>query len=242
MTTITTSIRPTLNLVQWRQKHSSRYPIRLSDYWPSVRTGPAEPSCIRSRKVWMIDHTMYASTREGGTCVFRSPKPKELHEMQWDIGTGQVGKFVREEEVVLSTTLSQRADLSNYEDTFNHDNSQYKLTRAIRSTISLRPLKKAAMMLYRVDGKSPEKRRRSWFANMLGLDTVLSFREPVIPELVPLPDGCASPHAIFARKFSLVADGLPLPSSLSYDLMPTAEIKARRLLVEAATGGQMSAT
>ncbi|KAF0316572.1 hypothetical protein GQ607_016218 [Colletotrichum asianum] len=240
MSTITTSIRPTLTLVEWRQKHSSRYPIRLSDHYFSARASSIEPSCIRSRKAWMIDHTMYVSTREGGTCAFRSPKPKELHEMQWDMGIIQAGRFIKEEEVTPKTASFPMSDHRNSNNIVDADTSQAKASKNSKTGLLFRALRQnhIAHIPSGTEARLDNK-RRSWLTNIFGLDTVLTIRDFVEPKQVPLPDGCMTPHAIFARKFSLVADGLPLPSSLSRELMPTADIKARKVLVEAAAEGFM---
>lgn len=245
MTTITTSIRPTVNLVQWRQKHPHRYPIRLSDYYLSTRTSSNEPSCIRSRKAWVIDHTMYVSTRENGTCAFRSPSPKELHEMQWQIGTNRAGKFVKEEKIVPAASSCPGADAINYNVNIGPDGVQANNSMVIKKSISiLRALKGRRDTLQTRDPETrhPESNRRSRFASIIGLNTVLSSRESIDTNPIPLPDGCITPHAIFARKFSLIADNQPLPPSLSHEMMPTADIKARNLLADAAIQGSMGAS
>ncbi|KAK1985091.1 hypothetical protein LZ30DRAFT_584873 [Colletotrichum cereale] len=167
---------------------------------------------------------MYVSTREGGTSAFRSPKPKELHEMQWQIGTGRAGKLVKKEQVVPAAPPSQEADTSNGNDIADIDGS-----RADPDTLCAPDSHE----------RRPENRRRLWFANIFGLETALSLREPHNPQSVPLPEGCVTPHPIFARKFSLIADNQPLPPSLPHEMMPTADIKARRLLADAAVQGLM---
>ncbi|EFQ33451.1 uncharacterized protein GLRG_08730 [Colletotrichum graminicola M1.001] len=167
---------------------------------------------------------MYVSTREGGTSVFRSPSPKELHEMQWQIGTGGAGRLVKMEQVVPAAPPSQEADTSNGNDITDIDGSRDSPDSLCAPNSRER---------------RPENRRRVWFTNIFGLETVLSLREPPDPKPVPLPEGCVTPHPIFARKFSLVADNQPLPPSLPHDMMPTADIKARRLLADAAVQGLM---
>ncbi|OBR03689.1 hypothetical protein CH63R_12816 [Colletotrichum higginsianum IMI 349063] len=213
----------------------------LSDYYPSSRVGSNEPSCIRSRKAWMIDHTTYVSTREGGTCSFRSPNPKELHEMQWQIGIGRAGRFVKEEEVVPATPSTQEANMSTWNDNAEADKSQVNGPRERRSLSLLRIVKSRRDTLP-AEGSpelQPDNKRRGWFANIFGFETVLSLREPPDLKPVPLPEGCTTPHSIFARKFSLIADNQPLPPSLSHEMMPTADIKARNLLADAAVQGLM---
>ncbi|KAI3536195.1 hypothetical protein CSPX01_10955 [Colletotrichum filicis] len=239
MSTITSSIRPTVSLVRWRQQHPHRYPTRLSDYYPSARVSSNEPSCIRSRKAWMIDHTMYVSTREGGTCAFRSPNPKELHEMQWQLGTERAGRFIKEEEVIPATSIHQGTGTRDLNVSPDDDDIPVDRSDLRRSLSLLRALRKRRDTLMSLDGggPAPRSKRLSWFTNMFGLETVLSFRESPDPKPVPLPEGCVAPHAIFARKFSLIADNQPLPLSMSHEMMPTADIKARKLLADAAVQG-----
>ncbi|KAL0940826.1 uncharacterized protein CTRU02_203589 [Colletotrichum truncatum] len=238
MSTITTSVRPTLSLIQWRQNHTNRYPTRLSDHHLTLRTSSNEPSCVRSRKAWMIDHTMYVSTREGGTCAFRSPNPKEMHEMQWDIGVGQVGRFLKEEVVPIASS-AQSAGPSTHNDIVDTNVSQSRALKIGKSgalRIFRRPV---ALKTPSFERRSSATRHCSLFADTLDLNAILSSQDSADHEPVPLPNGCISPHAIFARKFSLISDSVPLPPSLSHKLMPTADIKAKKLLIEAAEKGLM---
>ncbi|GKT49433.1 uncharacterized protein ColSpa_09614 [Colletotrichum spaethianum] len=184
---------------------------------------------------------MYVSTREGGTCAFRTPNPKELHEMEWQIGIGRAGKFVKEEQVVPATPPSQAADASNCNDNTEAERGRVHGPGVRRPTYVFRALKSGrdAMRIQDPRERRPENRRRVWLTNMFGLETALSLRERPDPKPVPLPEGCVTPHPIFARKFSLIADSQPLPPSLSHEMMPTADTKARKLLADAAVQGVM---
>ncbi|TEA10015.1 hypothetical protein C8034_v011005 [Colletotrichum sidae] len=243
MTTITTLIRPTPNLIHWRQEHSSRYSTRLSDYRPSARVNSAEPSCIRSHKAWMIEHTMYVTSQEGGTCVFRSPNPKEFHEMLWDIGSGKTGKLVKEERAQPKRVVSPEYGQGKRNDTIETKKSRLTVLEAGERWTLLHASKHGRTTgEHRRTGDENSIKHRSWFPGIFGLNNLAPVQTPVDLKSVPLPEGCAMPHAIFARKFALVADGVPLPTSLSHELMPTADIKARNLLVEAAAQGLMNPT
>ncbi|OHW92102.1 hypothetical protein CSPAE12_09337 [Colletotrichum incanum] len=185
---------------------------------------------------------MYVSTREGGTSAFRSPNPKELHEMQWQIGISRAGRFVKEEQVVPATPPSQEADTSNCNDNAETDESRVNGLGARRPISVLRALKTRRDTLLAegsLDRRPEKRRRRIWFTNMFGLETAMALHESPDPRPVPLPEGCVTPHPIFARKFCLIADNQPLPPSLSHETMPTADIKARELLADAAVQGLM---
>lgn len=184
---------------------------------------------------------MYVSTREGGTCAFRSPNPTELHEMQWQLGTRRAGRFIKEEEVILATSIHQGAETKVLNDSPDDDDIPVDRLDIRKSLSLLRALRKKRDTSTSPDagGPPPRSKRLSWFTNMFGLETVLSFRESHDPKPVPLPEGCVAPHAIFARKFSLIADSQPLPLSMSHEMMPTADIKARKLLADAAVQGLM---
>ena len=217
MTTITSAIKPTPTLVQWREKYSSRYTTRLSDHSPTRRIS-TEPTGIRSRKTWIIEHTMYVSTREGGTQPFRSPNPKQFHEMQWNIGYKCGGKLVEERQVSVSSLSLGSEDRQVV--------PAERPSRLSLATLARRVVRKKAA--------HDDARRKSWFSNVFAFDTVLSFREFLDSRPIPLPEGCPVPNAIFARKFGLVANGQPLPPSLPVKAMPTAESKATETVVKAA--------
>ncbi|UQC74290.1 uncharacterized protein CLUP02_00938 [Colletotrichum lupini] len=167
------------------------------------------------------------------------PNPKELHEMQWQLGTERAGRFIKEEEVIPATSIHQGTGTRDLNVSPDDDDIPVDRSDLRRSLSLLRALRKRRDTLMSLDGggPAPRSKRLSWFTNMFGLETVLSFRESPDPKPVPLPEGCVAPHAIFARKFSLIADNQPLPLSMSHEMMPTADIKARKLLVDAAVQG-----
>ncbi|KAI0385294.1 hypothetical protein F5Y04DRAFT_291949 [Hypomontagnella monticulosa] len=240
MTTITSSIIPTKRLTQWRSSHSDRYPFVLSDSSPSADRGSVDPSCIRNRKAWLIDHTLYISTRNDGTRPLNSPNPKEFHEMQWNHERGTPGKLVEERDVpIASLDCPSGTSPPGTADTLLNASSRCKGHRRSSSRSGL--LEKLIDRIY-MHRQEPEvsQRRRSWMPVTLMFETAASLRDkrtgPDIPA-VPLPDGCQIPNAIFARKYLLVENSDSLPACLSLRQMPTAESKATDTIVEAATNG-----
>ncbi|KAH8157525.1 hypothetical protein CIB48_g10722 [Xylaria polymorpha] len=213
MTTITSSIVPTERLSRWRSEHADRYRFVLSDSSPLAKRDCIDPSCIRNKKAWLIDHTLFISTRSEGTRPMRSPNPQEFHEMQWDPEYGATGRFVEERELPI-TSLDRPSEASppSTADTF----------------------KKEAEI---------EQRRRSWMPNSLIFDSnsLLKDKRAHCGRVsVPWPEGFQIPNAIFARKFLIVDTGETLPSHLPISQMPTAESKATETILEAATTGLLN--
>ncbi|KAK5636520.1 hypothetical protein RRF57_012232 [Xylaria bambusicola] len=227
MTTITSSIIPTEKLSRWRSEHADRYRFVLSDSSPISQREYVDLSCIRNKKVWLIDHTLFVSTRSEGTRPMRSPNPKEFHEMQWDPGFGATGRLVDEREFPIAS-LDQSSDISppGSADTIESPSS--------RKFVGKRKQK---------NGPDIERRRRSWIPNTIIFDSSSLHRDKraqcdVIS--VPWPDSYQIPNAIFARKFLIVDDGETLPSHLPISQMPTAESKATETIVEAANTGLLN--
>ncbi|KAI1189335.1 hypothetical protein F5B17DRAFT_428691 [Nemania serpens] len=240
MTTITTSIIPTERLSHWRSEHPDRYRFVLSDSSSLLNRDYADPGCVRSRKAWLIDHTLFVSTRLEGTRPLRSPNPKEFHEMQWDPDYGGTGRLVQEREFPI-TSLDRPSEASQPEiaDTSVGPSSRSQRLRHSLSSISI------IDKLIETFGKQKKEHnvgqgRRSWMFSSLALDSSLLPKEKLTQyEIVsvPWPEGCQIPNAIFARKFLIVDNGEALPSHLPISQMPTAESKATETIVEAATTG-----
>ncbi|KAF2965054.1 hypothetical protein GQX73_g8513 [Xylaria multiplex] len=243
LTTITSSIVPTEKLSLWRLEHADRYRFVLSDSSPSTKRDYIDPSCVRNKKTWLIDHTLFVSTRSEGTRPVRSPNPKEFHEMQWDPYYGATGRLVEEREFPI-TSLDQSSEVSPPEtaDTFASPDSRSQRLRHSLSSISI--IEKFIEKLGK-HKKEPEveQRRRSWIPNSLLFDPSPLFRDKRThcgALSVPWPEGCQIPNAIFARKFLIVDDGETLPSHLPISQMPTAESKATDTIIEAATIGLLN--
>ncbi|KAI0106985.1 hypothetical protein GGR51DRAFT_559670 [Nemania sp. FL0031] len=243
MTTITSSIIPTERLLRWRIEHADRYRFVLSDSTSLANRDHADPSCIRSKKAWLIDHTLFVSTRSDGTRPMRSPNPKEFHEMQWDPDYGATGKLVAERELPI-TSLDQPGEISPSETTDIFFGPTSRSQRLRHSLSSINIIEK---MINKLDKqkKEPEieQRRRSWMPNSFAFDSNSLFKDKRTQSgiiSVPLPEGCQIPNAIFARKFLIVDNGETLPPHLPISQMPTAESKATETLVQAATTGLLN--
>ncbi|KAI1428395.1 hypothetical protein F5Y12DRAFT_23006 [Xylaria sp. FL1777] len=243
MTTITSSIIPTEKLLLWRSEHADRYRFVLSDSSPMTNRDYIDPSCIRNKKVWLIDHTLFVSTRSEGTRPMRSPNPKEFHEMQWDPDYGATGRLVEEREFPI-TSLDRLSEISPPEtaETFVSPDSRSQRLRHSLSSISI------IERLVEKFGKQKrdpeiEQRRRSWIPNSFMFDSSSLFKDKRAhcgTISVPWPEGCQIPNAIFARKFRIIDSGETLPSHLPISQMPTAESKATETIVEAATTGLLN--
>ncbi|KAI0843730.1 hypothetical protein F5Y06DRAFT_291651 [Hypoxylon sp. FL0890] len=243
MTTITSSIIPTQKLAQWRSQHSSRYPFVLSDSSPSTERASIDPSCIRNRKAWLIDHTLYISSRNNGTRPLNSPNPKEFHEMQWNYEYGTQGKFVEERDVPIVSPgrPSETAPLGTT-DTLLNTSTTCKGLRRYSPGIGLLQKLVSRVSVYK---RKPEveQKRRSWMSGALMFDTSSLFRDKRTDpdgKKKPLAGGFKIPHAIFARKYLLVQASDSLPPDLFLRQMPTAESKATDTIVEAATNGLLN--
>ncbi|KAI0518544.1 hypothetical protein F5B22DRAFT_599619 [Xylaria bambusicola] len=244
MTTITSSIVPTEKLSRWRSEHADRYRFVLSDSSPISQREYADLSCIRNKKVWLIDHTLFVSTRSEGTRPMRSPNPKEFHEMQWDPDFGATGRLVDEREFPIAS-LDQSSDTSppGSADTIESPSSRSQRLRHSLSSMSI--IEKFVGKRNQKKAPDIERRRRSWIPNTFIFDSSSLHRDKraqcgVVS--VPWPDGYQIPNAIFARKFLIVDDGETLPSHLPISQMPTAESKATETIVEAANTGLLNQT
>ncbi|KAI0202552.1 hypothetical protein F4808DRAFT_458720 [Astrocystis sublimbata] len=245
MTTITSSIVPTERLTRWRLEHANRYRFVLSDSTPNAKGESVDPSCIRNKKAWRIDHTLFMSTRSEGTRPLRSPNPQEFHQMQWDSEYGTTGRFVEERQLPISPPgRSNEASPPSSADTSMIPTRRSHRLRHSFSSISI--FEKLVEKLGK-QSKEPEiqQRRRSWMPNSLSSDSHSTFdeRHTQGKEVsVPWPEEFHIPNAIFARKFLIVDTGETLPQNLPISQMPTAESKATETIVEAATTGLLTRT
>ncbi|KAI1825152.1 hypothetical protein F4861DRAFT_530467 [Xylaria intraflava] len=240
MTTITSSIIPTEKLARWRLEHPDRYRFVLSDSSPLMQRD-CIASCIRSKKAWLIDHTLFVSTRSEGTHPIRSPNPKEFHEMQWDPNYGATGRLIKEREFPIAS-LDQPSPTLETADVPISSTGQSQRLRHSLSRIGF--IERITEKLGRQKSEGEvEQKRRSSMPNSFGLDSNLPFKDKrYLSEItpVPLPKGRQIPNAIFARKFLIIDHGEALPSHMSISQMPTAESKATEKIVEAATTGLLN--
>ncbi|KAH6678953.1 hypothetical protein F5X68DRAFT_213053 [Plectosphaerella plurivora] len=217
LTTVTSSIKPSSILSRWRWDHPSRYPIRLSDAGVN-RCAVSNPSCLKSRKAWTIEHTMYMSTRDSGTSIFRSISPTRFHRLHWNLERNDVGRLVAEKEFMP---------------TISDEETGSRETRCISrmlSSLGVSPNTLSCLVnLFRnlcdsgestgcgqppLATMSREKRvRPSAPTTTASQDTAPGF----------LGGNHVIPHPMFARKHSLVSKGRPLPASMATHLMRTAD-------------------
>ncbi|TRX90472.1 hypothetical protein FHL15_008641 [Xylaria flabelliformis] len=240
MTTITSSIVPTERLLRWRSEHADRYRFVLSDSSPMAKRDCIDSSCVRNKKAWLIDHTLFVSTPGKGTRPMWTPNPREFHEMQWDPDYGVTGRFVEERELpIASLDRSSEASPPSTADTSRSPKSRSQRLRHSLSRISI--IEKLVEKLGK-QKKDPEtkQRRRSWVPNFESSSLFKDQRAHCGTISVPLPEGCQIPNAIFARKFLLVDNGETLPTHMPISQMPTAESKATETIVEAATTGLLN--
>ena len=237
MTTIMATVNPTARLVRWRREHAERYPFRLSDSSPRPLSFDSETSCIRTKKTWVIEHTMYASSRSEGTRpVSTIEDPAEFHKLQWKDDFGRGGKLVEEREIAtpsspvsLDTKMDFPQDLQELKTA-----SPAKKHRRWKSMFSLTGGScPATIQRKKREGFEPGPKRRSRFSNLLaGFDTMLSLQAALelLQETMPMPHNCEIPNAVFARKHALVAEDQPIPPTVVIGFMETAESKAVGIL------------
>ncbi|KAF2999178.1 hypothetical protein E8E14_005178 [Neopestalotiopsis sp. 37M] len=214
MTTITSSIVPTDRLTRWRQEHPDRYHFVLSDHKPLQERLSAERNGIRNRKPWLIENTFFVSSHTEGTLPLTNPNPKEFHEMQWRGCHGEVGRFLHEREV--STSNSDQYNMSTPAGASTSKGSMEKTSRASRMSLLNKIVGRSSKDKQETD---KDQRRRSYSGE----------------DVVPLPDDCQIPHAIFARKHLLVDSEKSLPTYPPINRMPIAESKATETLTSTAT-------
>ncbi|KAI1269683.1 hypothetical protein F5Y18DRAFT_106956 [Xylariaceae sp. FL1019] len=240
MTTITSSIIPTQKLSLWRSDHPERYRFVLSDSSTPARQIIVDPSCIRSKKAWLIDHTLFVTTQLEGTRPMRSPNPKEFHEMQWDTEYGGKGRFVEQRELpVVPGRQPSEAALPGDASTPKVQSSRSQKLRRSLSSISIIEKITDKMSRQKKEPKT-EQKRRSWMPSPFTFETGTLFKDRRSihdTDSVPFPEGMEIPNAIFARKFLLVDQSENLPSALSIPQMPTAESKATDTVIQAAATG-----
>ena len=237
MTTIMATINPTARLVRWRREHPERYPFRLSDSSPRPLSFDSETSCIRTKKTWVIEHTLYASSRSEGTRPISTiDDPAEFHKLQWKDDFGRGGKLVEKREI---TTPSSPVSLDTKMD-FPQDLQEFRTASPVqkhRRWKSMFSFKEgtcpASTQPKTREGSEPGPKRKSRFSNMLaGFDTMLSLQAALelLQETMPMPHNCEIPNAVFARKHALVAEDQPIPPTVAIGFMETAESKAVDIL------------
>jgi hypothetical protein len=109
MTTIISDIIPTAALVKWRREHPERYHFRLSDHNSVARHSRSSSGCLRNRKAWMIEYTMYVSSQNIGTQPYRELKAQDVHKIQWlSTAANYSGRMIQCESAKLEEQLQCR--------------------------------------------------------------------------------------------------------------------------------------
>jgi hypothetical protein len=184
----------------------------------------------------LIDHTLYVSSRLGGTRPVQTLNPTEFHELQWKSDSGHNGRLVEKRDVHFESKLDL-SELSPPATIETFAGSGQSITPR-HSWSSSSMLSKLVNRMSRLK-KEPEmeQRRKSWLTGALKFDTASFFhaREPNLDSIpLPLPHGCPIPNAIFARKHRLLDIGASLAPCMPIQQMPTAESKATNSLIELA--------
>ncbi|KAI8715652.1 hypothetical protein NCS52_01073300 [Fusarium sp. LHS14.1] len=230
LTTVTSTIIPTAMLTKWRKEHPHRYQTRLSDYSPTLERSSFFSSGIRTRKSWVIEYTMYVSSRNGGTRPFRQITASEFHEMQWNSKTNCPGRFVGEKSIDLGEFL-RKGDIDEPADEKHATTPRFPFSsRLFRGRSKMEQITNKL----RVAKKSPIRLSKpEWPPNRLDYDATTSFYDMLEQRSNHKVSDWDIPNANFARKFGLYTDSGPLPPFIRE--LPVAEDKAMDL----ATGPAM---
>ncbi|KAJ4324772.1 hypothetical protein N0V84_003754 [Fusarium piperis] len=224
LTTVTSTIIPTAALTRWRKEHPHRYQTRLSDYSPTLGRSSLFSSGIRTRKSWVIEYTMYVSSRDGGTRPFRQITAREFHEMQWNSNTNSPGRLVGEKSIDLGEFLRKR-------DIDESANEKHATTR--RFSLGSRLFRGRSKMerimnkLHVAKKSTQHPSGQAWPPRRLDCDAAASFYGMLEQRSNHRVSDWDIPNANFARKFGLYTDSGPLPPFIRE--LPVAEDKAMDL-------------
>ncbi|KAL9563230.1 hypothetical protein ACKAV7_012597 [Fusarium commune] len=198
LTTVTSNIIPTTALIEWRKSHPQRYRTRLSDYSPIIARPSLYPSGIGIRKNWMIEHTMYVSSRDGGTCAFRQLKAREFHEMQWNENMIHKGRLVGEKSIDLGELPKRRIT--------EKPQAQTERTHHRRSLSSkiISPEKMTQIIhMFRATDKGNGKKENQKPALVQDDHSIILAHDAFKQQFDAHVRDCEIPNANFARKFGL---------------------------------------
>ena len=220
LTTVTSNITPTNALIQWRQSHLERYKTRLSDHKTTRKRSSTQTSGLRARKDWVIEYTMYVSSRDDGTRPFRQMTAKEFHEMQWKSEFTSPGRLIGEKSIDLSelswtmgpdtVEVEAKPGLHLFCLTQSTTKPQDEIGHLFRRLLHFKKL-----------CSSPA--RSSWLSDPRGR-TAESLRGMLQSRSSLRVNEWEIPNAIFARKYGIYKDSRPLPPSIKE--LPVAEEKA----------------
>lgn len=210
LTTVTTAIVPTSRLTEWRNKNPERYSIRLSDHAIPSREAPTYKGCVRSRRHWMIDHTMYISSRNGGTQIYRCMNAKEFHEKQWASDDERRGRLVEHRSLELPPlSLSDEALTPFSEENEAENYSQHQSTVTKRTNDIIQMVRKISIRA------RPQKTtiEEPQLSVELGLpvQATQGVTKPASAYDLPIESERKIPNAAFARKHAIYEETRAIP-------------------------------
>ncbi|KAK2475323.1 hypothetical protein H9L39_12916 [Fusarium oxysporum f. sp. albedinis] len=225
LTTVTSNIIPTTALIQWRKSHPQRYRTRLSDYSPIIARSSLYPSGIGIRKNWIIEHTMYVSSRDGGTRAFRQLKAREFHEMQWNENMIHKGRLVGEKSIDLDE-LPKRIITEKSQVQIERTHYRRSLSSKIISSEKLTHI----IHMFRATDKGNGKKENQKPALVQDDHSIVLTHDAFRQQFDAHVRECEIPNANFARKFGLFTRDRPLPPFIRE--LPVAEDKAMDMVLD----------
>lgn len=187
------------------------------------------PSGIGTRKTWMIEHTMYVSSRSRGTRTFRQLKASEFHEMQWSQNMGHRGRLVGEKSIDLAELPRREIPerLSGQNERAKHGHRRSLSTRLMRYEMITEIIHR--FRLAEKNNGPDDSPRAALEHDQHSTFVVHGMFEPRLDICVR---DCEIPNANFARKYGLFKDNRPLPPFIRE--LPVAE----DIAMEIASGHQ----
>ncbi|PNY23177.1 Uncharacterized protein TCAP_06890, partial [Tolypocladium capitatum] len=236
LTTVTSTIVPSKALVQWRRDHAQRYSTRLSDYSPAELRDIHPRGCIRAKKDCAIEYTMYTSSRDRGTRIFRRIKAQQFQETLRSHDAPRImGKFVEERHVDCDRSAGNVTAKAHRQEAAN--NCPGLPASRVMATIAkhqshVRGLSdRICLYLTANHGKKPAG--IAWLAGIPRLCSA-SSTDGVEPTTATLVDQRKIPNANFARKFGLFTGHHALPPSLKE--LPVAEDRVTEMVMGSSVG------
>lgn len=221
LTTVTSAIVPTARLVEWRNNNPEKYSIRLSDHATPSPRAPTYKGCVRSRHRWMIDHTMYVSSRDIGTQIYRRMDAKEFHERQWTSDDGCRGRKVEHRSLDLSSLSVSEEPLSPFTKGDEECSSQLPATETKRSDEILQMVRN--MSIRRRPRREVTREVQPSIKRPLPEEATQKTTNPWGPGDLPIESERKIPNAVFARKFGIYEEAKTIPPYIRE--LPIAEAK-----------------
>lgn len=222
LTTVTNAIVPTARLTDWRNQHPERYSIRLSDHAIPSLEAPTYKGCVRSRRHWMIDHTMYTSSRNGGTRVYRCMNAKEFHEMQWASDDERRGRLVEHRSLELPPLCLSDETLSPLSEENEAEQYSQRQSTVTKRTDSIIQIVRKMSIRARPHKNVIEETQLSTELALPLLATQGGTKSTSAYDL-PIESETKIPNAAFARKHEIYEEARAIPPYIRE--LPIAEAK-----------------